>query len=124
VGTTVNIHSKTFTATARLFGENGKYGQFATIDLDDGSLSVRIFLGTPALCDDLIKAVIEAKSMLLGETSEPVPLPDRGRYDAKSVAEVDEGVQPAEDLYRTATPAEHADTAARIERARTVGGDD
>jgi hypothetical protein len=40
-------------------------------------------------------------------------------FTAKSVAEVDEGVQPAGDLYRTATPAEHADTAERIERART-----
>ena len=105
---TVNIHSKTFAATARLFGENNERGQFATVDLDDGDLDVRIFLGTPAMCDELIKAAVLAKSMLLGETSEPLPVLAEPPVSAQWAAP-----------ERTATPAEHADTAARIERART-----
>jgi hypothetical protein len=65
-------------------------------------------LNSPADCDRLIKAAALAKSMLLGEASEPVTDPLAPLRDAPHFGEAPE---------RTATPAEHADTAARIERA-------
>jgi hypothetical protein len=111
VNITINVHDAAF--GARSFGETADRPSFVTLDANGPEYGVSLFLRDAAACDGLIQAAVLAKSLLLGETSAPVtvpaaPLPDRGRYDAKSVAEVDEGVQPAGDLYRTAAPAEHA----------------
>jgi hypothetical protein len=64
-------------------------------------------------------------SLLLGETSEPVtdplaPLRDAPHFgEGLPVLDDDGGDGDEEAPERTATPAEHADTAERIERART-----
>lgn len=87
-----------------------------------------ITLGSPADCDRLIRAAIAAKSRFLGETSGPLPVlaepPTSAQWEAKAEQEASGliGGFPtiADRPERTATPAEHADTAARIDRATGV----
>ena len=45
----------------------------AVVELDGPSSGAAIFLNSAAMCDELIKAAVAAKDMLLGETSEPAP---------------------------------------------------
>jgi hypothetical protein len=97
-------------------------GNFADIHLTQYG-GAFISLDSAADCDRLIKAAILAKSLLLGETSEPVtdplaPLRDAPHFgEGLPVLDDDGGDGDEEAPERTATPAEHADTAERIERA-------
>ena len=81
----VGIHPKSFEA------QSNRGTVWVNIEAGGGSYAA-IFLNTPADADELIKAAVAAKSMILGETSAPI---DRGRYDAASAAEVAEGVEGA-----------------------------
>lgn len=51
-------------------------GPFAIIGLSEDGMTA-LTIESPADCDRLIKAVIQAKSMLLGETAPPVPQGDK-----------------------------------------------
>jgi hypothetical protein len=58
------------------FTENTGGGHsFVTVELchDDNISGAALYLYKPAECDELIKALAAAKSMLLGETSDPAP---------------------------------------------------
>jgi hypothetical protein len=66
-----------------------KYGSDGTAGLSFPG-AITIVLQTPADADELIKAAVLAKSMLLGETSAPID--KHGRYDAASAAEVAQGL--------------------------------
>ena len=48
---------------------NGSGGSFAVIEFGDAA----VYVETAAECDEIIKAAALAKSLLLGETSEPSP---------------------------------------------------
>jgi hypothetical protein len=72
----------------RLSPGDGK--PFAVIDLsEDGETA--LVVKTPAECDRLIRAAMALRSMLLGETSGPLP-PYVSPYTAASAAEVADGV--------------------------------
>ena len=65
----------------------------AVVEFGDTAAGAAIFLNTAALCDELIKAAVAAKSMLLGETSESA------QDDAGRAIAADLGEQPGDGLY-------------------------
>ena len=66
---TINIHPGSF--EVEFFPEAPK--PFTTIRMADKGVRADVFLRTPADCDELIKAVVEAKRLLLGEAEAPPP---------------------------------------------------
>lgn len=62
---TVHIHPGQFKAAQYTPG-------YAVVEITESQVDVAIFLKSAAMCDDLIKAAVAAKSILLGETSDPV----------------------------------------------------
>ena len=71
--TTIHIHPDGYEVKSYTGGGR----RFVCVEMNDGPQhQTAIFLSTPEECDEHIKAAVLAKSMMLGETSEPVTAAD------------------------------------------------
>lgn len=80
--TTIHLHPQPDDFSAGHGGPGKYHPGYATVDMESGDVEAVIFLDSAAKCDALIKAAVEAKRLLLGDTIPPALEQDLVQADA------------------------------------------
>jgi hypothetical protein len=72
MGMTIQTHPDSFEVDDFTDHPSHREDPFVIVWACESSAKVSLFMKTPALCDELIKAAVEAKRLLLGEPVQPV----------------------------------------------------
>lgn len=116
MGLTIQTHPDRFEIDDFTDHPSHREDPFVIVRACEDNAKVSLFLHTAALCDELIKAAVEAKRLLLGDNVPPALAQDlalaeadpanpyggqakHGEFTAKSAAEVAEGVEPAGPVF-------------------------
>lgn len=92
--TTIHLHPQPDDFSAGHGGPGKYHAGYATVDMESGDVEAVIFLDSAAKCDALIKAAVEAKRLLLGDTIPPALEQDLAAAEASPAnPEVAKGVE-------------------------------